>query len=242
MPVKASQESTPKFDFDTAVGEEFVRYARMVVSRGYIHNTFGNIAIRVPHPDYPEHGVAYTKPSRLSLEEVRVEDLVVTDIPTGTLLYGTTPTNVGHHLNREFFRLRKDVNAVIHVHDDATLAWMASRNTHNIKTLSLEYPYVMGMPPYVVPASLDVEKDVGPLKEFVHKTNVVIMLRHGLTAVGKNVSEAFHRLNTITSEIRRNVLADQLCYLSKVEPDTISDKEVAWMYEQSERLVYPINN
>ena len=43
--------------FDPAVGELLLRYARMVVARGYIHNSLGNIAIRVPHPGF-EAGVA----------------------------------------------------------------------------------------------------------------------------------------------------------------------------------------
>ena len=46
--------------FDESVGELLVRYARMLVARGYVHNSLGNLAIRVDHPDF-EHGVAYTK-------------------------------------------------------------------------------------------------------------------------------------------------------------------------------------
>ena len=36
--------------FDEAVANELLRYARMVVARGYVHNSLGNIAVRVPHP------------------------------------------------------------------------------------------------------------------------------------------------------------------------------------------------
>jgi len=226
------------FVFDRSVAAQIVRYGRMVVARGYIHNTLGNIAIRVPCPGHP-HGVAYTKPSRMSLEEVEVDDIVVTDIPTGRLIHGTLPTNVGHHLNREMFRLRDDINAVIHIHHDETLAWMASRRDHQIETLSLEYPYVMAKPPYFVPAHLDVEQDVGPLKEFIHRTNAVVMLRHGMTTLGRDVSEAYHRLNTLTSEIRRNILVEQLCRLRGTTPDLISAQDIEWMYGQAEKVIYP---
>ena len=33
--------------FDPEIGRQFVRYAHMVAARGYIHNTLGNMAIRV---------------------------------------------------------------------------------------------------------------------------------------------------------------------------------------------------
>jgi len=65
--------------FDSRIGEEFLRYARLVANRGYIHNTLGNMAIRAPHPNHP-HGVAYTKHAEISLEEMRVENIVITEI------------------------------------------------------------------------------------------------------------------------------------------------------------------
>jgi ribulose-5-phosphate 4-epimerase/fuculose-1-phosphate aldolase len=116
--------STP-IHFDADVGEQFLRYARMVSARGYVHNTLGNMVVRVPHPDFP-HGVAYTKHAGVSLEEMGLSNLVVTDIPTSRLLHGTRTTSIGHNLNREILRLRPDVGAVIHVHDDATIAFLGS--------------------------------------------------------------------------------------------------------------------
>src|SRR5688572_16636847 len=111
----------PRMDFDPHVGDIFLTYARMLVSRGYVHNTLGNMAIRRPHPGY-EHGVVYTKHSGVSLEEATADNIVITDIPTPRLLHGTVPTSVGHQLNREILRLRTDINAVIHVHHDETIA------------------------------------------------------------------------------------------------------------------------
>jgi hypothetical protein len=73
---------------DPAVAKTFIKYARLVSARGYVHNTLGNIVIRVPHPDFP-HGVAYTKHAELSLEEMEAENIVVTDIPSSRVLLGT---------------------------------------------------------------------------------------------------------------------------------------------------------
>lgn len=107
--------------FDERLANEFLRYARMVVARGYVHNSLGNIAVRVPWPNFP-HGVAYTKHAEVSLGEMTIDNVVVTDIPTPALLHGTVPASVGHNSNREILRLRSDINAVIHVHHDETIA------------------------------------------------------------------------------------------------------------------------
>ena len=116
--------------FDQHVAELLLRYAKLIVARGYVHNSLGNLAIRVPHPDFP-HGVAYTKHAEVSLEEMTFEHVVITDVPTTRLLYGTMPTSVGHNLNREILRLRPDIGAVIHAHHDETIALSASPHRQN---------------------------------------------------------------------------------------------------------------
>ena len=93
--------------FDSELGRQFIKYARLVAGRGYVHNTLGNIVIRAPHPDHP-HGLAYTKHAELSLEEMEAENIVVTDVPTSRILWGGRMTSVGHNLSREILRLRPD--------------------------------------------------------------------------------------------------------------------------------------
>jgi ribulose-5-phosphate 4-epimerase/fuculose-1-phosphate aldolase len=224
--------------FDRAIGETFLTYARRVVARGYIHNSLGNMAIRVPHPDDPD-GVLYTKHAEVSLEEMTIDNVVITDVPTGRLLHGTVPTSVGHRLNREILRLRPDIHAVIHVHHDETIAYFASRGFRELRVLSLEFPYVMAKPPYVVPSHLDVEQDVGPIGAFVQDTNALIMENHGVTTLGRTISEAFHRLNTLTSEVRRAILSERLAALRGTEVHYIDPSSVQWMYEQAESVIYP---
>src|SRR5215510_6577423 len=195
--------------FDESVGTSLLRYARMIVARGYIHNSLGNIAIRVAHPDFPD-GVVYTKHAEVSLEEMGRENVVITDVPTGRLLHGTIPPSVGHQLNREILRLRPDANAVIHVHPDETIALFASGAVKELKVISLEFPLVMGKPPHLLPSHINVELDVGPLKDFIHATNAVVMESHGVTTLGRTISEAYHRLNTLTAEVRRCLTAETL--------------------------------
>jgi ribulose-5-phosphate 4-epimerase/fuculose-1-phosphate aldolase len=135
-------------------------------------------------------------------------------------------------------RLRKDVNALIHVHHDETIAYLAS-GAKEINALSLEYPYVLGMDPVIVPSSLDVEQDVGPIKDFIQRTNTIVRVRHGITTLGRHVSEAYHRLNTLTSEVRRNILAEFIGKLRGAAPEQLRREEVEWMHRVAEDVIYP---
>ena len=224
--------------FDPAVGRQFVRYARLVANRGYIHNTLGNIVLRVPHPDFA-HGLAYTKHAEISLEEMEAGNIVITDIPTSRIVWGQRMNSVGHNLSREILRLRPDINATIHVHDDAVLSLYSSGVEPEFKVLSLDPPFVLGKPVHFVPAHVDVEADVSSVADFVQNTNSVVLVGHGLTTFGRNVSEAYHRLNTLTAEVRRVLAAEQHAAVTGTRPAYRSQDEIEAMYRFAERIIYP---
>jgi ribulose-5-phosphate 4-epimerase/fuculose-1-phosphate aldolase len=224
--------------FDPAIGRQFIRYARLVAGRGYVHNTLGNIVMRAPHPDFP-HGLAYTKHAEISLEEMELENIVITDIPTSRIVWGERMTSIGHNLSREILRLRPDIDATIHVHDDAIIALLGSGAPHDFKVLSLDPPFVLGKPVHFVPAHVDVEADVSSVAGFIQGTNSVVLVGHGITTLGRNISEAYHRLNTLTAEVRRCILAEQLAGLRGTTIAYRSQQEIEDMYRFAERIIYP---
>lgn len=224
--------------FDPAIGRQFIKYARLVANRGCIHNTLGNIVIRATHPDFP-HGLAYTKHAEISLEEMEVDNIVITDVPSTKILLGERMTSVGHNLSREILRLRPDINATIHVHDDAVLSLYSSGAPLKFKVLSLDPPFVLGKPVHFVPAHVDVEADVSSVASFVQSTNAIVLVGHGITAFGRNISEAYHRLNTLTAEVRRVLAVEQHAKLTGATPAYRSQKEIEEMHRFAERIIYP---
>lgn len=223
---------------DERVAALLLKYAAMVVARGYVHNSLGNIAIRAPHPDFPD-GVVYTKHAGVSLEEMLLENVIITDVETGRLLYGVSPTSIGHQLNREILKCRPDVNAVIHVHHDETIAFFASGEHKALRVLSLEFPAVMMRPVHAMPSHINVELDVKPVATFIQNTNAIVMQGHGITTLGRTISEAYHRLNTLAAEVRRNVLAEILARLGGTTVQEFSGADLEQMYRLGDRIVYP---
>jgi ribulose-5-phosphate 4-epimerase/fuculose-1-phosphate aldolase len=238
-PAYAVNEHTPdpRVVFDRTIGETYVRYARMMTARGYVQSTLGGMAIRVPHPDYPD-GVCYAKPQGVSLEEVEVEDLVITDIPYGRILHGERATTVGHQMNREILRLRPDINCVIHLHHDETIAFLAA-GFQEVNSTSLTFSYLMQKPAHYLPASLNVEEDVAPIKTFIQDTNCIIMRRHGFTVLGRTVPEAYHRTNVLVSEVKRNIIAETLAAAKGTTPEYLSREDMEWMFKRGDAVVYP---
>ena len=227
----------PAVSFDPKVVKDYVIYAHRIANRGLVNSSVGGMVIRVPHPRYPD-GVCYAKPQGISLEEVTVDELVITDIPYGRILYGERATTVGHQMNREILRLRPDVNCVIHLHHDETIAFLAA-GFSEIRSFSLTYGYLMQKPARYLPASVNVEEDVAPIKTFIEDTNCIIMRRHGFTVLGRTVSEAYHRTCVLVSEVKRNIIVETLCAVTGKTPEYISEEELAYMARHGDAVMYP---
>ena len=227
----------PSVKLDRNVAEKYVRYAHMLAGRGYVQSTLGGMVIRAPHADHA-HGLAYAKPAGVSLEEMTVEDVVITDIPYGRVIHGNAATSVGHQMNREILRLRPDVSCVIHLHHDETIALLAA-GCEEIKSFSLTFSYLMQKPVAYLPAHLNVEEDVGPIKTFIQDTNCIVMKRHGITVLGRDVSECYHRVNVYASEVKRQIIVEMLCAAKGTTPDYITKEEMEWMFSRGDGVVYP---
>jgi ribulose-5-phosphate 4-epimerase/fuculose-1-phosphate aldolase len=205
---------------DRTIAETYVRYAHRLAARGYVQSTLGGMVIRVPHPAYTD-GIAYAKPAGVSLEEMSIEDLVITDILSGRILFGNAATSVGHQMNREILRLRPDVTCVIHLHHDETIALLAA-GCEEIRSFSLTFSYLMQKPLTYLPAHLNVEEDVAPIKTFIADTNCIVMKRHGITVLGRTVSESYHRVNVYP--VKRQIMVELLCAAKGLSPVFAQEK------------------
>ena len=89
LPAKPLSSKSPKAELDAFFNSDYCRnlkeqicdVGRRLWQRAYVDGNGGNIAIRVSSPDFP-HGVAYTKHAEVSLEEMTIDNVVVTDIAT----------------------------------------------------------------------------------------------------------------------------------------------------------------
>jgi ribulose-5-phosphate 4-epimerase/fuculose-1-phosphate aldolase len=227
----------PAVKLDRKIADEYLRYARMLSARGYVAASTGNLVMRVPHAKYAD-GVCYVKCMGVSLEEMSLDDLIITDVPEGRILYGERGTTVGHQMNREILRLRPDVNAVIHLHHDETIAFFAA-GYEKLNITGLTFPYLMQSYPHYLPAHINVEEDVGPIKSFIKGTNCIIMKRHGFTVLGRNVSECYGRTNVLAGEVKRNIIAEQLAAARGRQPEYLEAKEIEAMFRHGDEVMYP---
>ncbi|HKV13694.1 MAG TPA: class II aldolase/adducin family protein, partial [Reyranella sp.] len=121
----------------------------------------------------------------------------------------------------------------------ALLGALGESNAPEFKVLSLDPPFVLGKPVHFVPAHVDVEADVSSVAGFIQDTNSLVLVGHGITTLGRTVSEAYHRLNTLTAEMRRCIVAEQIAALRGTRIAYRAQSEIEEMYRFAERIIYP---
>jgi len=224
-------------DFDHDLAAAICRYAGYATGRGWVHNTLGNIAVRAAHPHDREHGVLYTKHLGVSLEEMTAGNVVVTDIARGNLLFGCTPPSIGNQMNREVLRHRPDVLAVLHLHVNATIAWFSVAREPVFRFISIDAPLVLGSDVAVLEPEINVETDAAAVGGFIRSTNAFIMPNHGVTTVGRSLSEAYHRMTSLVAEMERVTQANLLAAALGRPVAYLPDDENEQIFSQADAIV-----
>ncbi|MCG7844950.1 MAG: class II aldolase/adducin family protein [Methanomassiliicoccales archaeon] len=167
---------------------DVARYGRLLYEKGLTNGTGGNISARVGE-------MMVITPSGTCKGMLDQTELVTVDISTGKALSGHPSMETPFHLT--VYRERKDVNGVVHVHPRfcTTLACAGVEVTpgltpEGLMVLGRRVPTVS----YATPGSTDLAES---LREEVHKADAFLLENHGAIAVGLDLKDAFHRLETL---------------------------------------------
>lgn len=164
------------------LGWDIVRTARRTVALGLTHGTSGNVSARVP-------GGLRITPTRRRFDELRPRHLVTTDLLCRHDASGGLPS-IELPLHALVYRLRPEVNAVVHTHSPYATAWSCAAD-HRIEA-DLEEREYYGLPhvavaPYAPSGTPELALSV---TEQLGSAAAVLLERHGVVAVARSLDEA----------------------------------------------------
>jgi ribulose-5-phosphate 4-epimerase/fuculose-1-phosphate aldolase len=112
-----------------AIKEKLIVAGKVLVSQGQDDFTRGHISFRLP--DDP--GLFFMKAHSIGLDEITMDNILTIDLE-GNVVAGTARRHSEVYIHSEIFRVRPDVNCVIHTHP--TYATALSATTRTLKTYS----------------------------------------------------------------------------------------------------------
>lgn len=168
-----------------------VQFSRRLWEQGYVANHDGNISVRL------DRGRLLATPTAMSKVDITENDLLVVDLATGKVLTGTRKVFSEISLHQEFYRVRPDVNAVVHAHPPVSFA-MGCVGLEVDPRITPEAVVSLGdrvpLAPVVLPGSVESKQQVRSLGELY---DVIALGNHGLLACGADLEQAYLRLELV---------------------------------------------
>jgi len=159
-------------------------------------STGGNVSMR-------EGEKVYITPSGRNKGALESEDIVVVDMEGITINGGRPSIELGFHL--AIYRRRPDVQAVVHCHPQycTALAVMGGRMRTGLTPEGVLLLDEVPMVPYATPGT---EELVRLVSDHSIAHNAMLMARHGAITLGKDLEEAFNRMEELEFQARMQFL------------------------------------
>jgi L-fuculose-phosphate aldolase len=169
--------------------EEIVRIGRMIHERGYVAATDGNLSVRLS-----ESRILVT-PTAMSKGLMKPADLIVVD-PDGKKVRGKRGVSSEIAMHLLIYRLRADVNAIVHAHPPTATGYAAAAQPLNPALLSEVVIALEDIPlaEYGTPGTSELCDTLAPL---VPRYQAILMSNHGVVTYGEDLLAAYMHMETV---------------------------------------------
>lgn len=188
--------------------QEMVEICRLMYEKNLITSTDGNVSVRYQRDRF------LITPSGVHKGFLKAEDLIVADLQ-GNKISGTRKASLEIQMHVAVYEQREDVTAVVHAHPVHCIAFTLSglnlgKDYLPEVVLSVgEIPIV----PYTTPTSYEVPEKI---KDYIKTYEAVILDRHGALTLGKNLFDAFCKLERMEHVAQTMFIARQLGPLQRL--------------------------
>ncbi len=203
--------------------QEIVRVGKMLHDKSFIAAGDGNISVRID--DY----TILATPTCMSKGMMTAEDLVAVDMSgRKTAGFREVSSEIAMHLM--IYRVRPDVNAIVHAHPPTATGFAASGIALD-KPLVSEVVLTLGAVPLAHYATPGTSELVDALEPLVPGHNAILMANHGVVAYGADLMLAYMHMETVEHFAKIMLVTIQL---GQSRP--LTDEQVARLKEIRQRI------
>lgn len=169
--------------------QELVHFGNLLHEHGYVAATNGNLSVRLDGQSL------LVTPTAVGKGMMRLQDLIVVDMGGRNLAgRGRATSEIAMHLL--IYRMRSDVNAVVHAHPPVATGYAAAGIPLN-PALVCEAVIGLGrvpLAPYAMPGTADLADALRPL---VPGHEAILMANHGVLTYGEDLLRAYLRMELV---------------------------------------------
>ncbi len=189
-----------------------VEIGRLMYERSYVVSSDGNVSIRLD-----ENRILAT-PTMTSKGRMTVDSLALTDLDGKPLSDTKASSELAMHIL--IYKMRPDIKAVCHAHPPHGTAFAVAGLAIDKPILS-EVILTLGCVPLTEYGTPSTDELTEAMKPFVPHHNALLMANHGAVAYGRDLWEAFDRLETLEHTARIAILSRALGGANDLPPEAI---------------------
>ncbi|MGI6777944.1 MAG: class II aldolase/adducin family protein [Acetivibrionales bacterium] len=183
------------------IRKKIVKVSKLMYEKGMVNAFEGNVSIL-------DNGKVYITPSAVCKGFLTEDMIVVTDMD-GNVLKGDHMPSSEIKMHLAAYRYRHDIKSVVHAHSPYATAYALANRP--IETRAYPEMIVLfdriPLVPYGTPSTDEIYCGFeGLLKDH----DIVLLANHGIMAIGRDVYDAFFKLESAESMARVLMLAKQL--------------------------------
>ena len=181
---------------------ELVRFGKWLARLGYTPGTAGNLSVRLD-----DQRILIT-PTGVSKYLLKAPEMVITDLD-GHRLSGCLKATSEISMHLAVYRQRPDIDAVIHSHPPTATAFACAGRALD-QVLCQEAVMTLGIVPLAQFATTGTDEVAASLMPLIGRHDAILMANHGAVTYGKNLLEAFLKMETVEHLAHIALVAHQL--------------------------------
>ena len=195
--------------------KQLVRFGRWMNRLGFAPGTSGNLSARLS----AEHILA--TPTGCSKFLLHPSDMVVVDM-NGNHVSGCRRVTSEIDMHLTIYRMRSDVNGVVHAHPPTATAF-ASSGIALDEPLCSEIVMTLGTVPLAPYATTGSSRLADSLAPFIPEHDAILMANHGAVTYGANLLGAFMQMETVEHFARICLITRQIGGGKPLSHDMLSE-------------------
>jgi L-fuculose-phosphate aldolase len=201
--------------------QQIADFSQLTYQKGYLASTDGNLSHRMPD------GNVICTPTIINKGFVGPGDPVIVDLE-GRHVRGERKASSEIAMHTLIYKLRPDINAVVHCHPPCATAYAAAGIPLN-KALISEVVLALGCIPlaeYGTPGTPELTDRLAP---YVANYDALLMANHGVVTYGADMMEAYNRMDTVEHFAKISI---NTRILGKEQLLSSEDVEKLWVQRQ----------
>ena len=181
---------------------DIVRVGKLVFDKGWVAANDGNISIRLD-----DERIMCT-PTGVSKGMLHIDDIIVVDY-AGEKVSGRMERTSEIKMHLKIYELREEIDSVVHAHPPVATGFAAAGKALNTALLP-EVVIGLGCVPLAGYGLPGTDALTDPMLPLIPRYDALLLGNHGAVSYGKDVMQAYFRMETVEHFARINFVAEML--------------------------------